>query len=352
MPTDGFFIRAYHTFYDTFAARQDAFNGPILSLVKIFTNFVGIYLTCWIIYRGYQILWGRNQDNIKDFAWDAFVRFIFILVCFFPTEWLNLISAALKEFHELKIGNQWDFIQYIQLYFEKSIDFAKQMSQDGSWYEILYIGLMIIIVMLGTLAGCFYAFKSYILNYIGFVFLLALTPLALMCLIFGNFLKDTFKNWWGLMLSSCLTLVLLNAFGIGIFTFVSNIYFKEVTTLLADGSSNYLIVAFLALFTGGMITTFVKIIVNLVEKIVGTSIESTVNHAALSVGSTIAGGTGIGALATRFGANTALEAQNGVQAKHIRVAKNLLKDLKEVKNNEKFDFSFCFIGTSKWLRCK
>ena len=100
------------------------------------------------------------------------------------------------------------------------------MAQDGSWYEVLYIGLMIIIVMLGTLAGCFYPFRSYILNYIGFVFLLALTPLALMSLIFGNFLKDTFKNWWGLMLSSCLTLVLLNAFGLGIFTFVHNIYFN------------------------------------------------------------------------------------------------------------------------------
>lgn len=330
MPTDGFFIRAYHTFYDTFVTRQDAFNGPILSLVKIFTNFVGIYLTCWIIYRGYQILWGRNQDNIKDFAWDAFVRFVFILVCFFPTEWLNLISAALKEFHELKIGNQWDFIQYMQDYFNKSIDFTKQMAQDGSWYEVLYIGLMIIIVMLGTLAGCFYPFRSYILNYIGFVFLLALTPLALMSLIFGNFLKDTFKNWWGLMLLSCLTLVLLNAFGLGIFTFVNNIYFKEVDELFAK-NENYFMIAFLALFTGGMIAAFVKIIVNLVEKIVGTSIESTVNHAALSVGSTIAGGAGIGALATRFGAKYGFRGAKIGASKAYQGSKKLIERFKRGK---------------------
>jgi len=152
-----------------------------------------------------------------------------------------------------------------------------------------------------------------------------------MCLIFGNFLKDTFKNWWGLMLSSCLTLVLLNAFGIGIFTFVSNIYFKEVTTLLADGSSNYLIVAFLALFTGGMITTFVKIIVNLVEKIVGTSIESTVNHAALSVGSTIAGGAGIGALATRFGAKYGFRGSKWGASKAYQGSKKLIERFKRGK---------------------
>lgn len=339
MPTDGFFIRAYHTFYDTFVTRQDAFNGPILSLVKIFTNFVGIYLTCWIIYRGYQILWGRNQDNIKDFAWDAFVRFVFILVCFFPTEWLNLISAALKEFHELKIGNQWDFIQYLQDYFNKSVDFTKQMAQDGSWYEVLYIGLMIIIVMLGTLAGCFYPFRSYILNYIGFVFLLALTPLALMSLIFGNFLKDTFKNWWGLMLSSCLTLVLLNAFGLGIFTFVHNIYFKEVNELFAK-NENYFMIAFLALFTGGMIAAFVKIIVNLVEKIVGTSIESTVNNAALSVGSTIAGGAGIGALATRFGAKYGFRGSKWGASKAYQGSKKLIERFKRGKEQWKIWFFF------------
>ena len=133
------------------------------------------------------------------------------------------------------------------------------------------------------------------------------------------------------MLSSCLTLVLLNAFGIGIFTFVSNIYFKEVTTLLADGSSNYLIVAFLALFTGGMITTFVKIIVNLVEKIVGTSIESTVNHAALSVGSTIAGGTGIGALATRFGAKYGFRGSKWGASKAYQGSKKLIERFKRGK---------------------
>lgn len=331
MPTDGFFIKAYHTFYDTFVARQDAFNGPIIELVKTFTAFVGAYLMCWIIYRGYQILWGRNQDNIKDFAWDAFIRFIFAAICFFPDEWLRLISASLKEFHELKIGNQWSFVQYIQFYFDKTIGFTERMAQDGSWYEVLYIGLMIIMVMLGTLAGCFYAFKSYILNYIGFVFLLALAPLALMCLIFGNFLKDTFKNWWGLMLSSCLTLVLLNAFGIGIFTFVNNIYFKEVSSLLQDGSSNYLVIAFISLFTGGMITTFVKIIVSLVEKMVGTSIESTVNHAALSVGSTMAGGAGIGALATRFGAKYGFRGAKIGASKAYQGSKKLIERFKRGK---------------------
>lgn len=331
MPTDGFFVKAFHTFYDTFVAKQDAFNGPIIELVKTFTAFVGTYLMCWIIYRGYQILWGRNQDNIKDFAWDAFIRFIFAAICFFPDEWLRLISASLKEFHELKIGNQWDFIQYIQDYFNKSILIAKKMAQDGSWYEVLYIGLMIIMVMLGTLAGCFYAFKSYILNYIGFVFLLALTPLALMSLIFGNFLKDTFKNWWGLMLSSCLTLVLLNAFGIGIFTYVNNIYFKETSKLIVDGSSNYLLIAFIALFTGGMITSFVKIIINLVEKMVGTSIESTVNHAALSVGSTIAGGAGIGALASRFGAKYGFRGAKIGASKAYQGSKKLIERFKRGK---------------------
>ena len=340
MPTDGFFVKAFHTFYDTFVAKQDAFNGPIIELVKTFTAFVGTYLMCWIIYRGYQILWGRNQDNIKDFAWDAFIRFIFAAICFFPDEWLRLISASLKEFHELKIGNQWDFIQYIQDYFNKSILIAKKMAQDGSWYEVLYIGLMIIMVMLGTLAGCFYAFKSYILNYIGFVFLLALTPLALMSLIFGNFLKDTFKNWWGLMLSSCLTLVLLNAFGIGIFTYVNNIYFKETSKLIVDGSSNYLLIAFIALFTGGMITSFVKIIINLVEKMVGTSIESTVNHAALSVGSTIAGGAGIGALASRFGAKYGFRGAKIGASKAYQGSKKLIERFKRGKEQWKIWFFF------------
>ena len=80
-----------------------------------------------------------------------------------------------------------------------------------------------------------------------------------------------------------------------------------------------------------MITTFVKIIVNLVEKIVGTSIESTVNHAALSVGSTIAGGTGIGALATRFGAKYGFRGSKWGASKAYQGSKKLIERFKRGK---------------------
>lgn len=300
MPTNGFIIESYSLFYDTFVARQDYFNTPIFNLVKMFTGFVGFYLTCWIMYRGYQILWGKNQDNIKDFMWDAFIRFIFIALCFYPEGWLTLISNGLKEFHELRIGNSENFIYLIQEYWNKSASIVRRMMGDGKWYEMIYVVFMVIVVMIGTFVGCIFGFRSYILNYIGFVFLLALLPFALLSLVFGNFLKDTFKNWWGLMLSSCLTLIFLNAFAIGIFAYANEIYFKEANRLLNENTNFYLI-ALMAVFTGTMIAAFTKIIISLVEKIVGTSIEGVSGSAMLGAAGTMGAVGGGAALGARLG---------------------------------------------------
>ncbi|OCS32903.1 type IV secretion system protein (plasmid) [Campylobacter fetus] len=333
MPTSGFIIDGYNLFYDTFVSRQDYFNTPIFNLVQMFLGFVGVYLTCWIMYRGYQILWGKNQDNIKDFMWDAFIRFIFIALCFYPDGWLTLVSKALKELHELKIAGSGDLIQYIQQYWNNSINVIAKMYQKGSWYESIYVTFITVLVILGTLVGSFYSFRSYIINYIGFVFLLALLPLALLSMVFGNFLKDTFKNWWGLMLSSCLTLVFLNAFALAIFAYADKIYFTKAYDYI-NGDKNWMMIALMALFTGGMIMSFIKIIISLVEKIVGTSLESTVNNAMLSATATMgatAGGSALGAkLGMKYGGKMVMgSGKMGVKGyQGYKKLQNLIKNKK------------------------
>ena len=96
-----------------------AMNNIVNNLLFI----VGSYMLCWIMYRGYKILWGKSNDNIKDFLWDMFLKIIFIYICLFPNDWLGLVKEAIEGFRKL-YDDGISITEQINEYYKTMVSFS------------------------------------------------------------------------------------------------------------------------------------------------------------------------------------------------------------------------------------
>lgn len=251
-------------------------NDQMTTFISTLLTIVGSYLLCWILYRGYQILWGRSNDNIKDFLWDAFLKAIFIAICMYPEEWLKLVTEALKEMREISVSRT-SLENDLQLFWNIGFALAEMMTVDTKALN-LYYDLCAVIVIVGVFIGVFAVLSIVVINTISFTVLLALAPFAFYCLIFGNFLKPIFKQWWNLTLACILTFIFLKifmSFGMDVARGLAS------KALNSEPYTNYAKCAGYVVLAGLIIKFIASLITGVVEKLVGVSIEGSVKNAAV-----------------------------------------------------------------------
>ena len=249
-------------------------NAQMTNFISTLLTIVGSYLTCWIIYRGYQILWGRSNDNIKDFLWDAFLKAIFIAICMYPEEWLKLVTEALKEMREISVSKS-SLENDLQLFWDIGFSLVKVMTAEENLLN-LYYDLCAVIVIVGVFIGVFAVLSIVVINTISFTVLLALAPFAFYCLIFGNFLKPIFKQWWNLTLACVLTFIFLKIF----MSFGMDVARSLASLALNSPKTSYAKYAGYVVLAGLIIKFIASLITGVVEKLVGVSIEGSVKNAA------------------------------------------------------------------------
>lgn len=249
-------------------------NAQMTNFISTLLTIVGSYLTCWIIYRGYQILWGRSNDNIKDFLWDAFLKAIFIAICMYPEEWLKLVTEALKEMREISVSKS-SLENDLQLFWDIGFSLVKVMTAEKNLLN-LYYDLCAVIVIVGVFIGVFAVLSIVVINTISFTVLLALAPFAFYCLIFGNFLKPIFKQWWNLTLACVLTFIFLKIF----MSFGMDVARSLASLALNSPKTSYAKCAGYVVLAGLIIKFIASLITGVVEKLVGVSIEGSVKNAA------------------------------------------------------------------------
>lgn len=249
-------------------------NAQMTNFISTLLTIVGSYLTCWIIYRGYQILWGRSNDNIKDFLWDAFLKAIFIAICMYPEEWLKLVTEALKEMREISVSKS-SLENDLQLFWDIGFSLVKVMTAEENLLN-LYYDLCAVIVIVGVFIGVFAVLSIVVINTISFTVLLALAPFAFYCLIFGNFLKPIFKQWWNLTLACVLTFIFLKIF----MSFGMDVARSLASLALNSPKTSYAKCAGYVVLAGLIIKFIASLITGVVEKLVGVSIEGSVKNAA------------------------------------------------------------------------
>lgn len=249
-------------------------NDQMTNFISTLLTIVGSYLLCWILYRGYQILWGRSNDNIKDFLWDAFLKAIFIAICMYPEEWLKLVTEALKEMREISVSRT-SLENDLQLFWDIGFSLAQVMTAEENLLN-LYYDLCAVIVIVGVFIGVFAVLSIVVINTISFTVLLALAPFAFYCLIFGNFLKPIFKQWWNLTLACVLTFIFLKIF----MSFGMDVARSLASLALNSPKTSYAKCAGYVVLAGLIIKFIASLITGVVEKLVGVSVEGSIKNAA------------------------------------------------------------------------
>lgn len=285
-----------------------AMNNIVNNLLFI----VGSYMLCWIMYRGYKILWGKSNDNIKDFLWDMFLKIIFIYICLFPNDWLGLVKEAIEGFRKL-YDDGISITEQINEYYKTMVSFSTtliitnvKVPVVGDLINFLYL----IVIWLTFLVAIFGITSALIINTIVFYILLLITPLAFYFLIFGNFLRSIFIQWFQMVLSNVLTLLFIKffaAYGIN----QATQYIHNLTNQSLDKVPDYKIILYCCM-TAIFLKAFISIIISLAEKLTNVSLEASGMNAMKSSMGSIGAASGLGAMIGKMGVKSTGKIASGV----------------------------------------
>lgn len=310
---------------DNFFIENTGYNSTIEknidNLISVLLTIVGTYLLCWIIYRGYKILWGKSNDNFKDFLWDAFLKFIFIYICMFPNEWISLIKEAIRGFREYALidNNYMSVPNQLQHYYNITRAITINFIGHSSNFEFLAALLYSIVAWIGFFIGAFGLFFALITNTVSFYILLFIAPIAFYGLIFGSFLKNIFTQWVTMILSNIITLFFIHIF-CGYALKLINSYTTTALNQIGVKDIPHYNVAIVCIFAGICLKVFVDLVLSLAEKMTNVSLESASRGAIKGGMATLGANLGFGALATKratkgllFGAKGSARAYDGIK---------------------------------------
>jgi len=168
-----------------------------------------LYLTVWILFRGYMILAGKSQDPIKDLLFDFAIKAAVITIIFSPT-WITLISNAIDGLNSWASGSTSLFGRMDDL-LKKTFDVSSIMiDQDRSMVPIAgYFSAMILIS--GFVVFSFLTIFIIASTTIMLKILIMLTPIMLATTIF-KWIKDVFASWIRLIVANTLTVLIVGMF--------------------------------------------------------------------------------------------------------------------------------------------
>ena len=278
------------------------FDKDINLFIQSLLAIVATYLTCWILYRGYKILWGRSNDNFRDFLWDAFLKFIFIYICIFPDDWIHLVKEAINGFREVaSIGDNTHHMavpNLLQNYYNNTKAITLNLIGNSNGFDILVIIIYSILVWIGFFIGAFGLIVALITNTISFYILLFIAPIAFYSLIFGSFLKNIFSQWIGMIISNIITLFFIHLFCGYALTFVISRINMALNDIGRVGEYEIVVVC---IISGICLQAFVRLILALAEKMSSVSLESATAGAIKGGMTTLGANAGFGLLANKKG---------------------------------------------------
>lgn len=274
----------------------------VYTVVGILLQVVALYLTAWILYKGIRILLGKDNENVKDFAWDAFLKGIFIAFCVNGGDWIDLVNGAMEGIRSVAFSGGLNLYNSLQEFYNNTYNVTEAIINEMSWTSpgksFLSVFVMIF-CWIGFAMGALSLLFTLILNTLSFYLLILVSPLIFFFLIFG-FLKGVFTQWYTLLLSNILTLFFLFLFCGGALVFVNKM---AVTTLAAFHKNNsLLLITMNFIFCGLIVLVFTNLAKTIAEKLTNVSVEASVGSVARDTIGTAGSLAGAGAKATYFGA--------------------------------------------------
>lgn len=280
------------------------FPSAVIGVVNALRVLIIGYLTFWILYNGFQILWGRNNKSIKDFMWEAFLKGIFIILCFNGGGFLELTKEATIGLKDFAAGgvHKTNLFYTLQACYSNISTLTLIILKNGKLFSLLDNPLTtffsVVFIWVALLIAIIPTIIIYVSNLVSFFILLAIMPLAFYFLIFGA-LKDIFRQWLEMIISNLLTILI---FSVLVNPLLQQFYRTAYFYLSAVDSSektNPLIVGVSLILVAILVKLFIDIAMSISKSLTRVTIEAASHTAlgnALGLGGSIAGlTTGAGA---------------------------------------------------------
>ncbi|WP_298051887.1 type IV secretion system protein [uncultured Campylobacter sp.] len=303
-------------------------------------NFLAAYLSLWLMFETYKMLYGKGEQTIGGFLWVAFIKFIFILLALNISSWANLVYesiSGIRDYAKTAFGGAFSPFDNFSNFAGYIGNIANNILINTSWWtpgNNMGFFILALLCLVGLFMAAYPFLKIMIINYLSFLILMVLAPLAFYFLIFGM-TKNSFKQWLQMVLANILTLLIFSFLLSKILQWASTFLNPISDHVAKEGSLSATITVILFCI---MVNIFCSLASALAEKLAGISFEGVVNSSAGRAmglaGSTLAIPIGMGALAARGGL-VASKFTKPISAKNSPILRGAQKAIGALKNKSK-----------------
>lgn len=275
-------------------------NSIIKEKLLDLQSLISIVITISIMYKGYLVLAGKNQDPIRDLMFDLAKKTLILTFVMNVDSWLELSMGAVSGFYEWAGGGsslyaQMDkvaasFLDSLMVYYNKS----DGLFNIGDKLAAFFISLIMIVAFL---AVSFSLFFSIVATSVTNAFLIIALPLALFCLMWKP-TKQVFTQWCNLFLSNIFLLLFLL-----VFMNFFNAWIGQIFNLnnYIEHNTSFLQILIEIPLIAAVLVQFVNVIKELAKNLAQVTLDSAVSGTAISGGAGALLGYGAKAIQNRAG---------------------------------------------------
>ncbi len=247
--------------------RNAALSEKMTQLAVLFS----ITLVVTIMYKGYEILFGRSQSPTKEVIWDLVAKAMIITFALNIGGWLTLVINAMDGFHEWA-GGSLSMYKQIDIIFNEVRNLADNIWAKASGFDTVIAGITVIIVYIAF--GIAVLPALVVINATAFTqtILVIAAPLMFYCLLYKS-TKNVFTQWLALLISNTLLVLFMSLF---FKVFVKEIYafVYETSKQYSNGNVDSFFIGVRMIFSSVLLVAMVFVAKVFAEKVGSVALDS------------------------------------------------------------------------------
>ncbi len=263
-------------------------NSSVQSKISQLGTLIAISITLFVMYKGFQILFGKSKDPIRELIWDLTMKAIIITFALNVGGWLDLVINAMKGLYEWAGGGTNLYAQLDSI-FDKTRELADIVyDKAGSGITDAIVGTVyMILVYIGFLIGILPSLIIIITTTFTLKLLILVAPLMFFSLMYG-WTKNMFTQWLSLVFANTFTVLFVATFFGSVITI-----FQDFIVHSQGSETDPAPIVLQVIVTGVVLSMLVGISKVLAERLAQASMESAMSSKfgqALAQSGAVAGG--------------------------------------------------------------
>jgi type IV secretion system protein VirB6 len=263
-------------------------TSSVQSKISQLGTLIAISITLFVMYKGFQILFGKSKDPIRELIWDLTMKAIIITFALNVGGWLDLVINAMKGLYEWA-GGGTNLYSQLDVIFDKTRELADIVyDKAGSGITDAIVGTVyMILVYIGFLIGILPSLIIIITTTFTLKLLILIAPMMFFSLMYG-WTKNMFTQWLSLVFANTFTVLFVATFFGSVITI-----FQDFIVYSQGSDTDPAPIVLQVIVTGIILSMLVGISKVLAERLAQASMESAMSSKfgqALAQSGAVAGG--------------------------------------------------------------